>query len=127
LANSIIHPELAKHFLEWRERQQHHPMVVIDAALLIEAGFNKWVDKVVTVYAPKEVRLQRTIARDRSSAEQVEARMSYQLPEEEKDKTFRFYHLQRQPSLSDPASIGCDTEGEQKSCFLKNIPVNLPS
>jgi len=86
LANSIIHPELAKHFLEWRERQQHHPMVVIDAALLIEAGFNKWVDKVVTVYAPKEVRLQRTIARDRSSAEQVEARMSYQLPEEEKIK-----------------------------------------
>jgi dephospho-CoA kinase len=86
LANSIIHPALAKHFLEWRERQQHHPMVVIDAALLIEAGFNKWVDRVVTVYAPKEVRLQRTIARDRSSADQVEARMSHQLPEEEKLK-----------------------------------------
>jgi len=28
-------------------------MVVIDAALLIEAGFNKWVDKVVTVLRPK--------------------------------------------------------------------------
>jgi dephospho-CoA kinase len=86
LANAIIHPELANHFLKWRGRQQHQPMVVIDAALLIEAGFNKWVDKVVTVYAPKEVRLQRTIARDRLSADQVEARMSHQLPEEEKIK-----------------------------------------
>ena len=90
LANAIIHPELANHFLEWRGRQQHHPMVVIDAALLIEAGFNKWVDKVVTVYAPKEVRLQRTIARDRLSADQVEARMSRQLPEEEKIKQSDF-------------------------------------
>lgn len=90
LANAIIHPELENHFLEWRGRQQHHPMVVIDAALLIEAGFNKWVDKVVTVYAPKEVRLQRTIARDRLSADQVEARMSRQLPEEEKIKQSDF-------------------------------------
>jgi len=90
LANAIIHPELANHFFEWCGRQQHHSMVVIDAALLIEAGFNKWVDKVITVYAPKDVRLQRTIARDRSSADQVEARMSHQLPEEEKIKQSDF-------------------------------------
>lgn len=90
LANAIIHPELANHFLEWRGRQQHHPMVVIDAALLIEAGFNKWVDYVVTVYAPKEIRIQRTMARDRLSADQVEARMSHQMPEEEKIKQSDF-------------------------------------
>lgn len=84
IANAIIHPELAKHFLGWCVRQQHHSVVAIDAALLFEAGFNKWLDKVITVYAPKDLRLQRTIARDQSTADHVEARMNRQMPEEEK-------------------------------------------
>lgn len=84
VANAIIHPELAKHFIEWVKGHYHHPVVVIDAALLIEGGFSKWVDKVITVYAPKEIRLERAITRDRSSQSQVEARMKRQLPEEEK-------------------------------------------
>lgn len=84
-ANAIIHPELAKDFLNWCGRQeQHHSMAIIDAALLFEAGFNQWLNKIITVYAPKEIRLQRTIARDRSSVDKVEARMNAQLPEEEK-------------------------------------------
>jgi len=84
-ANAIIHPELAKDFLNWCGRQeQHHSMAIIDAALLFEAGFNQWLNKIITVYAPKEIRLQRTIARDMSSIDKVEARMNAQLPEEEK-------------------------------------------
>lgn len=85
IANAIIHPELAKDFLNWCVRQeQHHSMAIIDAALLFEAGFNQWLNKIITVYAPKEIRLQRTIARDMSSVDKVEARMNAQLPEEEK-------------------------------------------
>ncbi|HAR38794.1 MAG: dephospho-CoA kinase [Bacteroidetes bacterium GWD2_45_23] len=91
VANAIIHPELAKDFLKWCSRQEpHHSMAIIDAALLFEAGFDQWLDKTITVYAPKDIRLQRTIARDHSSADKVEERMNAQLPEEEKSRRSDF-------------------------------------
>lgn len=89
LANAIIHPELAKHFLLWCNRQQH-PIVAIDAALLFEADFHSWINKVIMVYAPEDVRLKRTIVRDQATADQVKARMQAQLPEEEKIKQSNF-------------------------------------
>ncbi|MCE5204612.1 MAG: dephospho-CoA kinase [Porphyromonadaceae bacterium] len=108
VANAIIHPELAKNFLNWCGRQeQHHSMVIIDAALLFEAGFNKWLDKIITVYAPKEIRLQRTITRDVSSADKVEARMNAQLPEEEKirQSDFTIYNDNRHSLILQVAEI----------------------
>lgn len=89
LANSIIHPELAKHFLEWRNRQRH-AIVAMEAALLFEAGFLEWVDKTIMVFAPENIRLQRAIVRDHTTAEQVKARMQAQMPEEEKMKRSDF-------------------------------------
>lgn len=83
LANAIIHPELKKHFQQWRDRQ-HQPIVAMDAALLFEAGFHSHVDKAIMVYAPESVRLQRAIVRDHVTAKQVKARMQAQLPEEVK-------------------------------------------
>ena len=61
-------------------------MVILDAALLIEAGFHRLVDKVIMVEAPKELRIARVMQRDRSARNEVEARMNSQLPEEEKLK-----------------------------------------
>lgn len=86
IANSIIHPVVADCFLEWCNSYKECPVVVIDAALLIEAGFNQFVDKVITVYTPEETRIERVMKRDRVSREQVEARMFNQMPEEEKVK-----------------------------------------
>lgn len=83
--NSIIHPELARHFIEWsRQHEEHHQMVILDAALLIEAGFNNFVDKTIVVQAPKEIRLARVMQRDGATREEVEARINSQMPEEEK-------------------------------------------
>lgn len=86
IVNSIIHPELARHFTEWCRQREHYPVVVLDAALLIEAGFHLLVDRVIAVYAPKELRIARVMQRDRSPHSEVEARMNSQLPEEEKIK-----------------------------------------
>lgn len=86
IVNSIIHPELAKHFNEWCRQQEQCPMVILDAALLIEAGFHKFVDKVIVVQAPEELRIARVMQRDRSVRHEVEARMNSQLSEEEKMK-----------------------------------------
>lgn len=86
IVNSIIHPELARHFTEWCRQREDQPMIVLDAALLIEAGFNQFVDKIIMVSAPRELRIDRVMQRDHSSRNEVEARMNNQLPEEEKIK-----------------------------------------
>jgi dephospho-CoA kinase len=58
-------------------------VVVIDAALLFEGGWDKLCDKIIFVDAPRDVRLERAVARG-WSAEQFAAREAAQLPVEEK-------------------------------------------
>lgn len=84
IANSIIHPELAKEYLMWAQKHHHLPFTVIDAAVLLEAGFQTFIDKIIVVSTPKHLRIIRSIKRDNASVEQVEARMSKQMSEEEK-------------------------------------------
>ena len=62
--NSIIHPEVAKHFKNWVQENQNHQIVVKEAAILFESGSYKNCDKVILVTAPKETRIQRVINRD---------------------------------------------------------------
>jgi len=59
------------------------PVVAIDAALLFEAGWDKLCDKILFVDAPRDIRLERAVARG-WSAEQFKAREAAQLPVEEK-------------------------------------------
>lgn len=58
-------------------------VAVLDAALLFEAGWDKLCDKIVFVDAPRDIRLERAVARG-WSAEQFAAREAAQLPLAEK-------------------------------------------
>lgn len=86
LVNSIIHPILADQFIKWSKERDSYPFVVIDAAVLFEAGFEQHVDKVITIYAPEAERIERVTRRDGIRKSQVMARMQHQIPEEEKAK-----------------------------------------
>ena len=55
------------------------PVVVIDAALLFEAGWDKFCDKIMYIDAPRDVRLERAVARGWST-EQFAAREAAQMP-----------------------------------------------
>ncbi len=90
IANSIIHPELAKHFLSWVQQQNPSPVVAIDAAVLFEAGFQKYLDYTITVTAPTEIRMERVMKRDNFPKEKIEARIKSQLSDEEKIKLSDF-------------------------------------
>ena len=59
------------------------PVVVIDAALLFEAGWDKLCDRILFVDAPRDIRLERAVARGWST-EQFAAREAAQLPLVEK-------------------------------------------
>lgn len=84
IANSIIHPALADYFIDWCNQHKSHSLVVIDSAILFESGFNKYVDKVITVFAPEELRIERVMKRDGVEREKVLQRMQHQMPEEER-------------------------------------------
>lgn len=115
IANAIIHPVLANNFTEWCRQRNNHPVVVIDAALLFEAGFHRLVEKVITVTAPEEIRLERVMKRDQTGRSEVEARMRNQLSEEEKiaQSDFVIYNDNRQSLI------------QQVSCFMERGSFNL--
>ena len=82
--NSIIHPELAKHFEKWTDGRMEHSIVAIDAAVLFEAGFQQFVDKTITVFSPVETRIERVVKRDNLTKEQILSRINSQMSDEEK-------------------------------------------
>jgi dephospho-CoA kinase len=82
--NALVHPAVGRDAEAWHERQRQAPYTLKEAALLFESGSFRQLDKVITVFAPRELRLQRVMQRDGATQEQVEARMARQLPEEEK-------------------------------------------
>lgn len=82
--NSIIHPELAKHFEKWTDGRMEHSIVAIDAAVLFEAGFQQFVDKTITVFSPIETRIERVVKRDNLTKEQILSRINSQMSDEEK-------------------------------------------
>jgi len=83
----LTHPRieaLLKQELEAvRNGPEPPPVLVIDAALLFEAGWDKLCDKILFVDAPRDIRLERAVARGWST-EQFAAREAAQLPPEEK-------------------------------------------
>ena len=77
--NSIVHPAVYQDGLEWQQAQIDVPYTLKEAALLFEAGSYKALDKIVTVFAPKEIRLGRVMKRDHISESEVIARMNKQM------------------------------------------------
>lgn len=82
--NSIIHPLVKRDFRQWMQLKNAFPIVGIESAILIEAGFSGEVDVVVMVYAPEEIRLQRAMERDSSTRELIEKRIRSQMSDEKK-------------------------------------------
>jgi dephospho-CoA kinase len=83
--NSLVHPVVFDHFRKW-VLEQTAPYVIMEAAILFESGASKYVDKVATVQAPKEQRMERIIQRNRLSRDQVMERMRNQIDDEARMK-----------------------------------------
>ena len=78
--NNIVHPVVAQDFEEWITQHKRSPYVIKEAALLIESGSYMTLDYIVTVTSPKELRINRVLARDRyRTLEEVNSIISRQL------------------------------------------------
>ena len=58
-------------------------LAVLEAALIIEAGYNKELDRVIVCWCPPEQQLQRLVERG-LTPEQAKLRIAAQMPMEEK-------------------------------------------
>jgi dephospho-CoA kinase len=56
----------------------------MEAAILIESGATKLVDRIITVVAPVEERIERVVSRNKLTREQVLDRIKNQVGDEEK-------------------------------------------
>lgn len=82
--NGIIHPVVKEDFKRWLTNHTEKEITALESAILYEAGFEDSVDTVLVVFAPRELRLERAMKRDKATREQIEARMDAQMDEEEK-------------------------------------------
>lgn len=88
LLNSLVHPAVFRDTERWITEQEitNAPYVLKEAALIIETGSHKFLDKLIVVTAPQHIRAKRVAERDNISLADLMARMQNQLPEEEKVK-----------------------------------------
>lgn len=89
--NAIVHPAVIRSEDEWLEGlQQADPkgIAILEAALMIEAGSHKRLDKLIVVTCSLEAKVRRFAERTgKSLAEaqnEVERRMAAQIPEDQK-------------------------------------------
>lgn len=80
--NAIVHPAVREDFRRWAGAQQG-PYVVLESAILFEAGFGDEVDTTLAVLAPVEERVRRAAARDGAAREQIMRRIAHQMGDDE--------------------------------------------
>jgi len=85
--NALVHPAVWEDGEDWMREQAaagKAPYTLKEAALLVETGSFRLLDKLILVTAPLELRLSRTMQRDGTDSAAVLARINSQMPQEEK-------------------------------------------
>lgn len=80
--NGLVHPIVKNDFIKWCEKQ-HTSYLIYEAALMIESGSYKLLDKIIVVTAPFEQRIARVCERDKVDREKVLGRINNQLSQED--------------------------------------------
>ena len=75
--NALVHPVVMRDFDAWAARQEGS-YVILESAILFEAGLEGSVDKTVAVLAPRELRIERTCRRDGRTPGEVRLRIAAQ-------------------------------------------------
>ena len=86
--NQILHPRILDILQKWfaaLDEPEGPEFAVVEAALIVEAGYNRNLDKLIVCWCRPEQQLERLTLRG-LSMEEVQQRISAQMPPEEKRK-----------------------------------------
>lgn len=84
--NQIVHPAVANDFDNFLKSLKENELVIKESAILFESKANEDCDIVILITAPEEVRIQRVMARDNSTFDEVKMRIDNQMSDEIKVK-----------------------------------------
>ncbi|MBA6156556.1 dephospho-CoA kinase [Tenacibaculum sp. S7007] len=82
--NAIVHPVVNKHLQDFIKYNSNKKYILYENAILFENGSNAFCDKIITVIAPKDIRIQRVIKRDDSTIDVVKNRIKNQWSQNKK-------------------------------------------
>lgn len=82
--NKLVHPIVRNDLRQWINAHPTEQFLFVESAIMFESGMVGLMDKVVLMTANEELRIQRVMKRDHATREQVVARMSHQMAEDEK-------------------------------------------
>ena len=83
--NSLVHPATISYANDWFAKQRS-PYVIKEAAIFFESDSYKEMDVMIGVFAPVELRIERTVKRSGMDREKILSIMAQQMSEEEKMK-----------------------------------------
>jgi len=83
--NNLVHPVIFDNFRKWAE-ESSAPYVIMEAAILFESNASFVVDKIITVIAPLEERIERVTRRNMLDRDQVLERIKNQMDDQFKIK-----------------------------------------
>jgi dephospho-CoA kinase len=107
--NSLVHPAVFRSFTNWVS-EQSSPYVIMEAAILIESGASSLVDRIATIVAPVEERINRIIQRSLLTREQIAERMRNQMDDTERAKHSDFIINNSENDMIIPVIIKIHTE-----------------
>ena len=96
--NNLVHPKVAQDFNQWVGKNNNKPILVKEAAILIESGAYLNMDKIILVVSEKSTRINRVSKRDNFDLESIEKRINLQLKDNEKIK-YADYIIENNSSL----------------------------
>ena len=96
--NNLVHPKVAQDFNQWVGKNNNQPILVKEAAILIESGAYLNMDKIILVVSKKLTRINRVSKRDSTDLESIEKRINHQLTDNEKIK-YADYIIENNSSL----------------------------
>lgn len=82
--NSIVHPYVFQDFNLFCHNNSNFPFILAESAILFEAKMETFLDKIIFVSVPYQIRLERAQKRDNISKEEYDIRMRPQIQEEVK-------------------------------------------
>lgn len=99
--NKIIHPAVGEDTEAWVNRNGSERYVIKEAAIMKAAGDHNDLDYVVVVKAPIELRIQRILARDHRTEDEIRAIMKRQVSEQERDAIadFQIFNDEQNPLI----------------------------
>jgi dephospho-CoA kinase len=120
--NGITHPavrEELKRRISLFDQTIGNGIVIVDAALMVETGGYRDYDRLIVVACDRSLQLARLMNRDRLTEKEALARMTSQMPVEEKIK-LADYVINTSGTLK-------DTENQVAALYRKLLTVDLPS